>query len=125
MADTIYPGRCLCGAVTFEATGRPKWTGYCHCHSCRKQTGAPVAAYAGYQAERVTFGGEPPATFASSPGVVRSFCGRCGSAVAFTGERWPGEVHLHVGAFDDPESFPPKGQGFPEERLSWLHLELP
>jgi hypothetical protein len=41
-------GRCLCGAVRFTADGPPKWTGYCHCQSCRRHTGAPVSAYAGF-----------------------------------------------------------------------------
>jgi hypothetical protein len=43
-------GHCLCGAVRFSADGEPKWTGYCHCQSCRRHTGAPVSPYAGYEA---------------------------------------------------------------------------
>ena len=46
-------GRCLCGAVRFTADGPPKWTGYCHCQSCRRHTGAPVSAYAGFEAANV------------------------------------------------------------------------
>ena len=50
-------GRCLCGAVRFTADGPPKWTGYCHCRSCRRHTGAPVSAYAGFEAAKVRFTG--------------------------------------------------------------------
>ena len=67
-ADT-FTGRCLCGAVRFEATGPAKWTGYCHCESCRRHTGAPVAAFAGFERDQVSFSGAPLARFASSAGV--------------------------------------------------------
>ncbi len=118
-------GGCLCGAIRFVASGAPKWTAYCHCASCRKQTGAPVAAYAGFEREQVRFTGGEPQAYASSEGVKRSFCGRCGSTVAYAGDRWPTEIHLHVGLFDDPEPLAPKGQAFADERLSWVHISEP
>src|SRR4029079_664165 len=102
-------GRCLCGAVNFSADGEPKWTSYCHCQSCRRHTGAPVSAYAGFERETVRFAGEAPSYYASSPGVRRGCCARCGSTLTSEGERWPTEVHLHVGVFDDPVPFAPRG----------------
>ncbi|HEY8571181.1 GFA family protein [Phenylobacterium sp.] len=125
MSEQTHTGRCLCGAVTFEVSGPAKWTGYCHCHSCRKHTGAPVSAFAGFERDQVRMTGQPLARFASSPGVQRGFCARCGSTISYEGERWPSEFHVHVGAFDRPEDFAPTGQGFPEERIAWLHLEMP
>ena len=122
MRDEVHSGGCLCGAVRFEAHGAPKWTGYCHCHSCRKHTGAPVSAYAGYERDHVRLIKGKLATFASSAGVSRGFCAACGSTLTYEGDRWPTEVHFHVGAFDKPEDFPPQGQAFAEERVSWLHL---
>lgn len=124
--DEMRQGGCLCGDIRFSADGPAKWTSYCHCRSCRRHTGAPVAAYAGFQASRVVFTGATPSTFESSPGVRRGFCARCGSTLSYQGERWPREIHLHVGAFDDPESLAPAGHAFAEERLSWLQLgDLP
>ena len=114
-------GRCLCGAVRFTVDGPPKWTSYCHCQSCRRHTGAPVSAYAGFEAAKVRFTGDLT-YFESSPGVRRGFCGRCGSTLTYEGDRWPGEVHLHVGAFDDPATLAPAGHAFADERLSWLKL---
>ena len=115
-------GGCLCGAIRFAADGAPKWTSYCHCASCRRHTGAPVSAYAGFETAKVHFTQGEPAYYTSSPGVRRGFCARCGSTLSFEGERWPGELHLHIGAFDDPASLPPAGQAFADERLPWLHL---
>jgi hypothetical protein len=118
----VHAGGCLCGAVRFEATGGPKWTAYCHCNSCRKHTGAPVSAFAGYERDKVAFTKGALATYASSPGVKRGFCSACGSTLTYEGARWPTEVHFHVGAFDAPQDFPPKGQAFPEERIPWIHI---
>lgn len=117
-----HSGRCLCGAVTFEAKGPPKWTAYCHCASCRRHTGAPVSAYAGFERAAVEFAG-PISRYASSAGVRRGFCAQCGSTLTYEGERWPTEIHLHTGAFDEPQAFAPQGEVNVAERLPWLHLQ--
>jgi hypothetical protein len=118
----VSEGRCLCGNIRFTADGPPKWTSYCHCQSCRRHTGAPVSAYAGFETAKVRFSGGALSYFESSPGVRRGFCGRCGSTLTYEGDRWPGEVHLHVGAFDDPTALAPTGHAFADERLPWLKL---
>lgn len=122
MSDAVHAGGCLCGAVRFEAHGAAKWTAYCHCHSCRKHTGAPVAAFAGYERTNVRFTKGQLATYASSPSVKRGFCSVCGSTLTYEGDRWPSEIHVHIGAFDAPQDFAPKVHAFAEERIPWLHL---
>ena len=42
----VYSGRCLCGAIKFEARGKPKGIFWCHCDSCRRHTGAPCKVQA-------------------------------------------------------------------------------
>ena len=71
---------------------------------------------------QVRFTASTPSIYVSSPGVRRGFCAQCGSTLSYEGERWPGEVHLHVGAFDDPSTLAPTGHAFAAERLGWLHL---
>jgi hypothetical protein len=122
---TTSTGRCLCGDTRFETDGPAKWAAYCHCASCRKHTGAPVSAFAGFERARVRWLAAEPAKYASSAGVLRGFCPTCGSVMTYEGERWPTEVHFHIGAFDDPEAFPPTGHSNPDERLSWLHIADP
>jgi len=121
MTEPAFRGHCLCGAVRFAAMGAPKWVAYCHCDSCRRHSGAPVTAYAGFASAQVTWEGKP-AVYESSPGVRRGFCGRCGSTLFFEGERWAGETHLHLGAFDDPAALVPDRHSFKEEKIPWLHL---
>src|SRR6478752_7763927 len=59
----MLTGRCLCGAIRFTADDPPKWTGYCHCESCRRHTGAPVSAYAAFETAKLRFTPGPPAYF--------------------------------------------------------------
>ena len=82
-------GRCLCGAIQFEFAGEAVGTGHCHCESCRRQTSSPVATFVTVHnsALRVTRG--QPNEYASSPDVRRSFCGTCGSPIAYRSERHP------------------------------------
>jgi len=124
MSDPVglFAGGCGCGAVRYAASGRPRWVASCHCRDCRRATGAPYVAYAGFDRARVRWSGEPPRPHPSSPGVTRFFCGRCGTPVAYEGERWPDEVHLLVATLDDPAALPPRGHVYVGQKLPWVHL---
>lgn len=115
-------GRCLCGAVRFLARGEPRWIAHCHCESCRRATSAALVTYAGFAIEDVIWSGLDRAKFSSSPGVERSFCPRCGSPLSFSGERWPGEIHLFAVSFDDPGKLLPTVHVHAGEQLPWLQL---
>ena len=124
MNDT-WEGRCLCGTVRFRALGRPKWTIWCHCQSCRKHSGAPASAFASFDVANVEMIEGAITKFQSSPGTIRGFCARCGSTLTCEGERSPGELHFHVGAFDKAAELAPIAEVFPEERLPWVNLVAP
>lgn len=125
MTDTIRKGRCLCGGAHFEARGEPRFIANCHCESCRRAASAPSFPWAGFQNEQVTLIGETLSEFASSPGVTRSFCGRCGSPLAYRSDQYPGETHLAVCAFELPEDLPPRLDYLHEEKLPWTALLAP
>jgi len=122
MTSVERTGHCLCGAVRFAARGEPKWVAHCHCESCRRATSAAFATYAGYPADAVTWTAATPRSYASSPGVTRTFCANCGTPMSFAGERWPGEIHLFAASFDAPESLSPQVHVHAEEQLPWVHL---
>jgi hypothetical protein len=74
--DEQFEGGCLCGAVRFVATRRPKWVAWCHCRSCRRHSGAPVSVFAAFErAAYVVIKGEIT-KFGSSPGVHWGSCTR-------------------------------------------------
>lgn len=115
-------GGCRCGAVRFRAEGEPLWVGHCHCSDCRGVTASPFTTYAGYRSDQVAFTKTSPKTFTSSPGATRGFCGACGTPISFTGERWPGETHLFVCTFDEPQGLKPALHVQVAQQLPWLHL---
>ena len=124
MADEVqhYEGGCACGAVRYRATGNPKWVAHCHCRDCRRNTGTALVTWSGFPAERVAFTAGTPQAFHSSPGVVRRFCGACGTPLTYEGARWPGEVHVLVGTLDDPAAMQPSIHVYAAHQIPWLQL---
>jgi hypothetical protein len=119
---TTFTGSCLCGAIRFQIEGEPKWIAHCHCADCRRATGAAVSTYVGSDRVNTSFLAGTLKTYHSSKGVTRSFCGDCGSPIAYEGERWPSEIHFFVGLFDRAEDLVPQGHVYEAERLAWLHI---
>lgn len=117
-----YTGRCLCGAVTFRCTKAPRWQGHCHCESCRRATASPMTSFLGVADGGWEWTGTEPALYASSPGVTRSFCGTCGTQMAFRAERFPDEIHFYAATLDQPALYVPTRHHFLNEKLPWIHL---
>ncbi len=122
-AATGAEGGCLCGAIRYRAAGAPEGAGYCHCNSCRRQTGAPLAAFVVFAAAQVEWITGERARYESSPGVFRAFCRDCGSSLSFEARYGDRDlVELHISSLDDPEAFPPNEHTHYRERISWLHI---
>ncbi|MCP5149691.1 MAG: GFA family protein [Ectothiorhodospiraceae bacterium] len=119
-SDAPASGQCLCGATRLRLIGAPLWIAHCHCHSCRKATGAPVTTYVGMRTADVEWLAGSPRHFASSPGVRRGACPTCSSPLTYESDRFPDEVHVHLSVLDAPQAFPPRGHVFWSERIAWF-----
>jgi len=118
-----YQGGCLCGAVRYRLHGTPAWSAHCHCRSCQKATGAAFATWVGVKRENIEIIAGDLAIWNSSPGVERSFCGRCGTSLTYVAdERWPGEVSVLAATLDDPGLAAPTAHVNVENRISWVKL---
>jgi hypothetical protein len=115
-------GGCLCGAVRYRASGDPITVVYCHCTSCRRASGAPVVAWAMWPLDQFEWTRGKPAANASSQGVERCFCGRCGTPISYTAEYMPGLVDVTVASLDDPGALEPQLHIWDSERVRWLEL---
>ncbi|WP_227287644.1 GFA family protein [Boseongicola sp. H5] len=79
-----FSGRCLCGDVEFEISGRFESFFLCHCSRCRKGTGSAHAANLFTSTAEITWvKGKDRVTSFQVPNTrhSRSFCSRCGSAL--------------------------------------------
>jgi len=115
-------GRCMCGRVRFRAVFPSRFCCHCHCASCRRSHAAAFVTWIGFPAAQVMVeaGADDLAAHESSPNTRRSFCRVCGSKLFFESDKWPGETHVALAAFDDPVDRAPQGDVFFEEHVSWL-----
>ncbi|MCV3272230.1 GFA family protein [Roseobacter sinensis] len=116
-------GRCYCGGITLSADSAPEVVSYCHCSDCRRVSGAPVAAFAGFRDGAVRFDPDPGPPVSHAPGVMRWFCRSCGSPLAATYDYLPGQVYVPLGLIDQAAALPPSLHSHAESRLPWLHLD--
>ncbi|PLP85613.1 GFA family protein [Pseudomonas sp. FFUP_PS_473] len=108
----IFSGSCLCGAVAYRVSSRPKAVSHCHCSQCRKGHGAAFASYGSVPRAdlHITKGSESLKGYQSSASVVRQFCCHCGSSLFWStseGE-FSGWVSIALGCLDT--SFTPGHQ---------------
>lgn len=118
---TPHTGGCRCGVVKFQAAGEPSFVGYCHCSDCRRASGAPVSAWVGFAMNQVSISGETLRDYENGP-VTRSFCGVCGSPIAYVDERLAGHIYFTLGSFDMPAYFKPDHHSHVREQLPYVHM---
>lgn len=106
-------GKCLCGAVRFEAQEVDTHLHSCHCDMCRNWSGGPLLA-AGVAS--VTFQGEERIKrYSSSEWAERGFCSECGSNL-FYHLKEADRYILCMGAFDDESVFELVGEIYIDEK---------
>ena len=114
---------CLCGAVAWEVDAASlEFMYHCHCSRCRKAHGSAFATLATGPADSFRLqGGGNVVRFEPSPGLSRTFCGRCGSAVP--GGPHEGRVSVPAGNFDDDPGVRPLAHIFAASKATWFEIE--
>jgi hypothetical protein len=120
-AAARHSGGCRCGAIRFEVDAAPLSVGYCHCMDCRRASGAPVSAFVGFPADQSSMSGDQARRFANGP-VTRSFCGICGSPLAYVDRRLPGRIYFMLGVMDMPARYAPTLHAYVGEQLPFVHM---
>lgn len=116
-----HTGGCRCGGVRFEANADPHHISYCHCRDCRRATGAPVAAFVGFMTDEVAMESSTLRTYENGP-VTRSFCGVCGSPIAYADSRIGDRIYFYLGAMDFPAHYKPTHHGHVRSQLPFVHM---
>ncbi len=102
----IVSGKCLCGAVAFEAAAERENVDACHCAQCRSWSGHYWVSV-NVRRETVKFlqGEENVGWHRSSDHVRRGFCRECGSALFWQPDQHPQYSHIFAisaGSLDAP-----------------------
>ena len=126
LAKQIHTGGCMCKAIRYElhceSSGEVPWSVYCHCESCRKHTGAPVAALVAGSPEHVRWVSGERSLYESSPHRYRGFCRDCGSSLTWEAQSNGSWLGLHISSFDHPEDLPATEHVFCDDAISWVQL---
>jgi hypothetical protein len=64
-----------------------------------------------------------PVEYASSPGILRTFCGRCGTPLTYHKDGYGAAIDVTAASLDAPEAFPPIVHLWTSHRLGWLALQ--
>ncbi|MGL4490658.1 MAG: GFA family protein [Rhizobiaceae bacterium] len=121
----VWKGGCLCGNITFEATGTPGKPHTCSCKMCQRHTGSLTASWVEFPKEDLAWTGPggAPATFRSSDNSSRAFCPKCGSSIGAIDDA--PVVALLIGAFDKTASkeLMPTYHSYRGGRPKWWHVD--
>ena len=65
-----------------------------------------------------------PRLYRSSQGVVRRFCGTCGSQLSYESAESPTTIDITTASMDNPSLFPPTLEVWLEHRVAWQTADL-
>ncbi len=100
-------GGCYCGALRYEAHGKPTFKAQCHCRECQYISGGGPNFFMIMPDDGFSYTKGTPKQFARTDlenPVTREFCGDCGTHV-LTRRAGLDAVILKVGTLDDPAQY--------------------
>ena len=117
----MFKGSCQCGRIRYRVNGPITELSHCHCGMCRKLHGAAYGTYAGIAVANFSWlaGESALKSYASSPGVVRTFCSVCGSTLQALFDEDPGLVYLTMGTVDGNPPHPEPFHIFTTSKAPW------
>ena len=72
-------------------------------------------------ADAFAWTGAAPATYVSSPGVIRTHCPACGTSLTF--QSAADSIDVTLGSLDDPAAIPPTAEIWLSHRLPWAPVD--
>jgi hypothetical protein len=107
--STAITGGCLCGAVRYEITADPLFSGKCYCTDCRRSSSTGHSAIMAVPAPALKVTGKLTGYSKGADSgmqTTRRFCPTCGSGIYTTPEAMAGVAFVKASTLDDPEQFP-------------------
>jgi hypothetical protein len=122
MSD-IVEGGCLCGSIRYRVAAGPKISAACWCRTCRRASAAPIVPWLHIPVSSLEVTSGKPVEYRSSPDVVRTFCGRCGTPITYCKAGYDGMIDVTTSSLDDPDAFPPMLHTWTSHALSWFKVD--
>ena len=61
--------------------------------------------------------------YESSDNARRGFCSQCGTSMFFKSQRWPGELHITLAAFDEDIDRAPQAHANYDAHIDWMPID--
>jgi hypothetical protein len=119
-------GGCLCGAVTYEVSGEPMFTGHCACENCQKTTGGGHSSIAAFPDPQFKTSGEVTSYVGkgdSGQETIYQFCPKCGSRLFTRAAMMPNVVMVTLGTLDATSDLAPQMMIYGKRRRAWDHVD--
>jgi len=116
-----YSGSCLCGNIEFEILGEFENLFFCHCKSCRKDTGSAHASNlfsSGATLKWLKGEDEVKSFNYNNSGHIKSFCPNCGSALPNL-QMNDTLVVVPAGSLDSNVDIVPTAHIYMNEKANW------
>jgi hypothetical protein len=115
-------GSCLCGGIAWQAEGPLEIPHHCHCSICRRHSGTAYQTLGAVAPEgfRWLRGETGIRGYESSPGMVRTYCGRCGSKVPSQGA--DGKKYLLMGNLEGDPGVRPLAHIYVASKAPWWEI---
>src|ERR1700677_2185024 len=119
-------GGCACGAVRYEISGAPVFSGSCYCRDCQRSSGTAMASILGVPKGTVKIlQGEAryfELTADSGNKISRGFCPTCGTPLFSLLAGMPDLMGIKASSLDDPRRFSPAMNLFTSSAPAWAPL---
>jgi len=107
---SIHSGGCLCGRIRYAVSDNPAGVTTCHCQFCQKATGSAYMVEPYFSRHVFTVTNGSIATYdhrseGSGQIVHVHFCAACGTKTHLSFQRFPDDIGIYAGTFDDPNWF--------------------
>ena len=121
---TKMTGGCACGAVRYELRSQPFASGWCHCTTCQRLSGAPGMVFASIARDDFVYvqGADKAKPLVLTSFARREYCADCGSSLTVEYDFQPETVDFTVCTLDDPGSAPPENHIFWSSKPNWLEI---
>ena len=119
-------GRCLCGAVHFEAAGEPLFSSNCHCRDCQRASGSAYMPLMAFPNDVVRVTGEVryfKRQGDSGATASEGFCPQCGARLFARADALAGILLIHAGSLDDPTQYKPQLDIYTSSAQPWDRMD--
>jgi hypothetical protein len=116
-------GGCACGAIRYECSGEPVFSGNCYCRDCQRSSGTAMSSVLGMPkaAVKILKGDVRyfESTADSGKKISRGFCATCGTPLFSMLAAAPDLMGIKASSLDDSNRFSPAMSIYTSSAPAW------